>query len=87
MLCREYYYDLDDELKSWDRGKICVGDWIQDHCEDGRSEFMLMNNNYNITNYDYSYSQRCISIEDSYSGAHSLAATFLAALTALVLFN
>ena len=28
MLCREYYYDLDDELKSWDRGKICVGDWI-----------------------------------------------------------
>ena len=69
MLCREYFYDLDDELKSWDRGKICVGDWIQDHCEDGRSEFMLMNKNYNVTNYDYTYSQRCISMEDSYSGA------------------
>ena len=86
MLCRDYFYDLDNKLTSWDRGKICVGEWILDNCY-RRSEFMLMNNNYNQTNFDYTYSQRCIDMSSSSSGAHAMAATLLAALTALFVLN
>ena len=97
MLCREYFYKQ-DELKSWDKGKICVGDWIQDFCEDGRAEFTLINNNYEFTKFDYSFIQRCRSmedeyaeahsmIEDIYSGAQTLAACFMAALATLAILN
>ena len=55
MLCRDYFYDLDDQLTSWDRGKICVADWILDMCGD-RSEFMMLNANYEEVGFDYSYS-------------------------------
>ena len=95
MLCRDYFYDLDNALTSWDRGKICVGEWILPNCETeevdengdpvGRSEFMLVNNNYNITNFDYTYSQRCIEMQES--GAHAIAATVMSALAAMFLLN
>jgi hypothetical protein len=55
MLCRDYFYDLDDKLTSWDRGKICVADWILDTCGDA-SEFMLLNANYEEVQFDYTYS-------------------------------
>ena len=87
MLCRDYFYDLDNKLTSWDRGKICVGEWILENCY-RRSEFMLLNNNYNITNFDYTYSQRCIDMSSSEgSGAQAMAATAIAALAALALLN
>ena len=30
--CRDYYYESDETGNSFDRGKICVGDWIGDAC-------------------------------------------------------
>ena len=92
MLCRHYFYDLDNALTSWDRGKICVGDWILPNCEvdgdpAGRPEFMLVNNNYNITNFDFTYSQRCIELKETKSNAQAIAATVMFSLTTMFLLN
>ena len=85
MLCRDYFYDLDNRLTSWDRGMVCVGDWIYKYCED-KKEFMLENVNYNITNFDYTYSQRCIEYErSSSSGAKAIVTTLLTFLVALLI--
>ena len=88
MLCRDYFYDLDNQLTSWDRGKICVGEWILENCYK-KSEFKLENNNYDETNFDYTYSQRCIDMGSTQegSGAQAMAATAIAALAALSLLN
>ena len=85
MLCRDYFYDLDDKLTSWDRGKICVADWILDTCGEA-SEFMLLNANYEEVGFDYTYSQRCISME-AFDGASTLAATVMATLFSFFILN
>ena len=87
MLCRDYFYDLDHILTSWDRGKICVGNWIYKYCEDDRKEFMLLNVNYNISQFDYTYSQRCIEYVSSTSGAQAIAGAVMATLAANLLLN
>ena len=34
--CREYFYEIDSDRNSWDRGNICVNDWFKVFCADGR---------------------------------------------------
>ena len=29
MDCREYFYEIDSDRQSWDRGYICVKDWFK----------------------------------------------------------
>ena len=91
--CRDYYYESDDTGNSFDRGKICVGDWIKSSCcrklidpEDPnekcvpRDEFQLFSGNYTDIEFEYSYSQICEKADQK--NAIALVATLLTSLAA-----
>ena len=94
--CRDYYYESDDTGNSFDRGKICVGDWIKSSCcrklidpEDPnekcvpRDEFQLFSGNYTDIEFEYSYSQICE--KEDQKNAIALVATLMTSLAAFAL--
>ena len=60
QLCRDYFYEADDSLKAWNKGKHCIPNWYDRNCYwQGTGDTYMTNWNYLTTKYDYRYVYIC----------------------------
>ena len=78
--CYPYYYQWDDSMDDFDNGVICMPE-AQECVADPSAKFALRNADFATTEAEYQIDFMC-----SFSGASAIAATLVAAITAVALF-